>query len=111
MKKIIHITKYLLPLIFIVFYFETTMFMHSHVIDNEVVFHSHPYSPSQGQHTHNSAEMMTFAQMSIMASGTIFIFTALSTVMVSRAATIISKASFNSLKGAILPQLRAPPIA
>lgn len=110
MKKIIYITKYFLPIIFIVFYLETTMFMHSHVIDSQVIFHSHPYSSSQGQHTHSSADLLTIAQMGIVASFATFTFAAVSAAMILKAVLVIIKKCYYSFTIITLPQLRGPPV-
>jgi len=45
-----------------------TLFCHTHIVDKQLVTHSHPYSnvPDKGQHTHTSFEFVTIAVLSLM---------------------------------------------
>jgi len=47
--------KYILPILFIVYYSGTTLFYHTHTENGRSVSHSHPYTsgtPSNPQHSH-----------------------------------------------------------
>ena len=45
-----------------------TLFCHTHIVDKQLVTHSHPYSnvPDTGQHTHTSFEFVTLAVLSLL---------------------------------------------
>lgn len=48
---------------FVMYVCGTTLFVHTHVVDDTVIVHSHPYSRA-AEHSHSSAQLLTIAQLS-----------------------------------------------
>ncbi len=48
-----------LLVLFIFYYASSTLFIHSHIIDGEVITHSHPYSSTSHTHTGASIELIS----------------------------------------------------
>ncbi len=54
--------KWILPVLFIIYYSNTVIFMHSHVEDGYVILHAHHFSEEDGgeAHEHTSLKEMFF---------------------------------------------------
>lgn len=58
-KAFIHIIKWFLPLLFILFINGKALFTHAHVIDDIVVVHTHPFKKSEkSTHNHTTKELI-----------------------------------------------------
>lgn len=110
MTKIANKLKYLLLIIFAVYFIGTALLLHSHVISNKIVIHSHPYANSPENHTHTKNEISIIAQMSIIISFVSFAFFALNRSYV----LAISKQFYENclliISSNSTRQLRAPPV-
>lgn len=65
-QKIVAILKFLLLALFVVYYSESTLFLHTHHYKYYSVTHSHPYkSDSAGNpiHTHSEEQLLTIHQL------------------------------------------------
>lgn len=65
MRQYIHTyLKWLLPILFTIYYCDIAVFLHAHFEDGEVYQHSHPFCHSDGDtpHTHNSLTERLFIQ-------------------------------------------------
>ncbi len=56
MEKLRRIIKFILPLIFILYWGGVTLFTHSHVVNGVIIVHSHPF---KAHHQHTQAEVET----------------------------------------------------
>lgn len=95
-------------LLFVLYYGAVVGFSHTHIVDNEVITHSHPYSnPS---HTHSSGML----EISQVLSTIIVIVAAIASLpakLVARVENIIYKvASFIGVLSAKSSSSRAPPV-
>lgn len=67
--------------LFVSYYCECTLFVHTHYFQWGKVTHSHPFLPSAGGHSHTEAECQTIASLSDIAvtssAGAGFTFTVL----------------------------------
>ncbi|MEG2555913.1 MAG: hypothetical protein RSA53_07465, partial [Odoribacter sp.] len=62
-KKVTQILKFLLLALFLSYYCESTLFVHTHVFDWGTVTHSHPYLPNSG-HTHTAGQCQSISFLS-----------------------------------------------
>lgn len=69
----------------------TSLFQHSHIIDGQIVVHSHPYSGTANHpgHTHTTMQLLAIAQLPVLLApddplpelgGLFFVFAALAVV-------------------------------
>lgn len=63
--KTINVLGMLLLLLFLGHYGGTTLFSHSHIVDDHVIYHSHPYS-ANSHHTHTSFEYHAIRTLSTL---------------------------------------------
>jgi hypothetical protein len=70
MNKMIHNKKYLLAsfllVVFCSYMVSITCFTHTHVINGQLVTHSHPYkgTPSNPEHSHTTTQLISIALLS-----------------------------------------------
>ena len=57
-----------LLMIFAAYFVSITFFTHSHLVDGQIITHSHPYTqaPDTGSHTHTSVQFQTIAHLSVL---------------------------------------------
>lgn len=65
-QKISRYLKWLLPVLFILYYSNITVFLHAHINGDEVIVHSHPFSKSGegAKHHHSSDEILLIHNLS-----------------------------------------------
>lgn len=58
--------KGLLPLLFVVYVSDISLFIHMHIVEGEIIVHSHPYKNVQGGplHQHAQGEIQFFCSLS-----------------------------------------------
>ncbi|MCI1648094.1 MAG: hypothetical protein LKI39_02780 [Bacteroides sp.] len=64
-KAVVNIFRSLWVLLFVYYYIGNTAFIHTHVFNNEVITHSHPFIPG-AHHTHANGEIATIAFFNAM---------------------------------------------
>ena len=64
-KNITNIVKYVLIVVFVYYYVGNTAFVHTHVVDNFLVTHSHPYLPGM-HHSHTEAQWETVSWFNLL---------------------------------------------
>ncbi|MDR2533550.1 MAG: hypothetical protein LBC81_02045 [Tannerellaceae bacterium] len=54
--------------VFVSYVANTTLFVHTHIVDGQLVTHSHPYrgAPDSPGHGHSSTQLQTIAQLSLL---------------------------------------------
>jgi hypothetical protein len=61
MKKVLQIiSRYLLVVLFLYYHIGNTAFVHTHVVHNHIITHSHPFLPG-AHHGHQGGELETIA--------------------------------------------------
>ena len=72
MKDSVHSTKRLIAsfllILFMGYVSSVSLFQHGHIVNGQLIAHSHPYSDTSetGQHTHTSCEFITIAALSVL---------------------------------------------
>ena len=66
MKRLLsNIVKYVLIVVFVYYYVGNTAFVHTHVVDNFLITHSHPYLPGM-HHSHTEAQWETVSWFNLL---------------------------------------------
>jgi len=60
-RRAIRIVNYLLLVMYLGYFAGTTIFIHSHLFQNRIIVHSHPYTNSQ--HGHSESELLVLDQL------------------------------------------------
>ncbi len=81
----IKILALLSAILFSWYWCSTTLFYHSHLIDGEQIFHSHPYTGTPSSHGHTAGALQTISYLSLL------------TVVLASLATV-PMAAFSGLK-------------
>ncbi|MDR1897880.1 MAG: hypothetical protein LBR10_13930 [Prevotellaceae bacterium] len=73
-----HIVAAFLMMLFVSYLASITMFVHTHIVDGQIITHSHPYcgTPDNPGHSHTAAQFLTIAHLSnlLMTGASIFVF-------------------------------------
>ena len=108
-RRAIRIVNYLMLVMYLGYFACTTIFIHSHLFQNRIIVHSHPYSNSQ--HGHSENELLVLDQLQDRTSTEAVYFSVPSNVQ-SLCSTIVaiapSKLVYVCNVAASL--LRAPPV-
>lgn len=62
----IKILALLSAILFSWYWCSTTLFYHSHLIDGEQIFHSHPYTGTPSSHGHTAGALQTISYLSLL---------------------------------------------
>lgn len=102
----------LLLLLFIEYVASVTMFTHSHIIDGDVVFHSHLYADSAEapSHSHSTQQFKVIAQLSLYIALAATISFAVEDPICRLLRTIISSYYATLQRCDLHFSLRAPPV-
>lgn len=60
-RRAVRIVNYLLLVMYLGYFTGTTIFIHSHLFQNRIIVHSHPYTNSQ--HGHSESELLVLDQL------------------------------------------------
>lgn len=110
-QKLVKIAKLLLLLLFVSYYFETTLFYHTHHFSWGEVTHSHLYNPFKGdpaQQTHTPEQCHTIDHLSSIIL-IVFSFVAVFFKAVLTDRIYLPVRHYVSHIHLLTPQLRAPP--
>ena len=110
MIKIANKLKYALLIIFAVFYIETAIFSHVHIIRDKIISHSHPYSDTTENHTHTSDEISLISQLSLLIGFSLLTFFALNRATVLQISKLFYSDCLQVISSHTTRQLRAPPV-
>ncbi|MEF9932429.1 MAG: hypothetical protein RSC28_00540 [Bacteroidales bacterium] len=108
-NKAIKILQYLLLALFVSYYCESTLFIHTHNFNWGKVTHSHPYLPNSS-HSHSEAQCLTIASLNNIT----FTVIAIAAIMVTvRVITLQYVPCIHSVIRYTLRNcsLRAPPVS
>lgn len=97
-------------ILFLSLWSSSHMFYHTHIVDNQTVTHSHPYSKSE--HTHSSAEFQLITMNSLHLALLAVVCLLLNLIKFARQQQFFIKSDnvVSLFKGALL-SLRAPPVS
>lgn len=109
MKTVIYILKNSLVAIFLIVVLETVIRTHTHIIDNQLITHSHPFSKPQSNHTHNSVELSIILQLNTITTLALFTLVLLSIFKFNHKFIFSYSKKINNYIITLYYQLRAPP--
>ena len=102
----------LLLVLFIEYVASVTMFTHSHIIDGDVVFHSHLYADSAEapSHSHSSQQVKVIAQLSLYVAVAATVSFAVGNPIYRFLRTVIDSCYETLQRCDLHFSLRAPPV-
>jgi hypothetical protein len=108
-RRAIRIVNYLMLVMYLGYFTGTTIFIHSHLFQNRIIVHSHPYTNSQ--HGHSESELLVLDQLQDRTSTEAVYFSVPSNVQ-SLCSTIIAIAPSKLVYAydVAVSLLRAPPV-